>query len=81
VTLTDRGMSDDKLVCAPVAPTARERAGVLRFFCVYARCKALLNLWRGRPGRNACEGWRSAEWALARARPRDPRWRGPSVPY
>jgi inorganic pyrophosphatase len=81
VTLTDRGMSDDKLVCAAVAPTAGERAYVLRFFRLYAHCKALLNLWRRRPGRNACEGWRSAQSALARARPRPGGWTGPEVPY
>jgi inorganic pyrophosphatase len=81
VTLTDRGMSDDKLICAagPLAPD--ERRKVLRFFRFYARCKALLNLWRRRPGRNACEGWCTASEAIARARPRDAAWQGPNVPY
>lgn len=81
VTLTDRGMSDDKLICSdrPLAPEERRR--VLRFFRFYAWCKGLLNLWRRRPGRNACDGWRDAADALARARPRDTAWRGPSVPY
>lgn len=81
VTLTDRGMSDDKLICSahPLAPGERRR--VLRFFHFYARCKALLNLWRRRPGRNACEGWCDAREALARARPRHDAWRGPSVPF
>jgi inorganic pyrophosphatase len=81
VTLTDRGMSDDKVVCSREAPTAAEREHVLRFFRFYARCKALLNLWRGRPGRNACDGWCSAEAALARAGTREEDWRGPPVPY
>jgi inorganic pyrophosphatase len=81
VTLTDRGMSDDKLICSdhPLAPAQRRQ--VLRFFRFYARCKGLLNLWRRRPGRNACDGWCDASEAIARARPRDDAWRGPSVPY
>ena len=81
VTLTDRGMSDDKLICSPQALGDGERRKVLRFFRFYARCKALLNLWRRRPGRNACEGWLSAGDAIARATPRDERWRGPIVPF
>ena len=32
VTLTDRGMSDDKLVCSAQPITASERRNVLRFF-------------------------------------------------
>ena len=67
-TLTDRGLSDDKLVCAERPPSEAERRAVLRFFAFYARCKALLNLWRGRPGRNACDGWIEAP-AGARPRP------------
>jgi inorganic pyrophosphatase len=81
VTLTDRGMSDDKLICSvgPLEPGERRR--VLRFFRFYARCKALLNLWRGRPGRNACDGWCGAAQALERARPRDASWGGPPVEF
>ena len=81
VTLMDRGMIDDKLVCSALPITAADRQRVLRFFRVYARCKGLLNLLRRRPGRNACEGWIDAEQALARARPRDPAWRGPEVKF
>ena len=81
VTLTDRGMCDDKLVCSHVPPSAAERARVLRFFAFYARCKWLLNQWRGRPGRNACDGWCSAEFAIARARPRVDSWSGPPVEF
>ena len=81
ITLTDRGMADDKLVCSAHPPSAAEWRAVLRFFHFYARCKALLNLCRGRPGRNACDGWRSAQDALARARPRPTGWPGASVPY
>jgi inorganic pyrophosphatase len=82
VTLTDRGMSDDKLICGDRVPSAAERDEVLRFFRFYARCKALLNLWRRRPGRNACEGWCEAAQALARARPLADTWQGrPQVPF
>jgi inorganic pyrophosphatase len=81
VTLTDRGMTDDKLVCSDTRPSASQRRRVLRFFHFYAKCKGLLNMWRGRPGRNACEGWCEAGAALARARPRDGTWRGPEVPF
>ena len=81
VTLTDRGMSDDKLVCSERALTPTERRDVLRFFHFYAKCKGLLNALRFRPGRNACEGWREAGEALARARPRDHQWRGPGIEF
>jgi len=81
VTLTDRGMQDDKLVCSARPPTAAERSAVLRFFRFYARCMVLLNLWRRRPGRNACEGWFSTDYALARARPRDAAWHGPPIEF
>ncbi len=81
VTLTDRGMSDDKLICSAQPITDRQRRRVLRFFRFYAKCKALLNFVRRRPGRNACDGWCEASAAIARARPRDDAWRGPPVPY
>jgi inorganic pyrophosphatase len=81
VTLTDRGMADDKLVCSALPLTAAERAFVLRFFRFYAKCKAILNFLKRRPGRNACEGWCAAAEAMARARPRQESWRGPSVEF
>jgi inorganic pyrophosphatase len=81
VILTDRGMTDHKLICSdnPMDPSVRRR--VLRFFHFYARCKGLLNLWRRRPGRNACEGWCEARQALARAQPRDASWRGSPIGF
>ena len=81
VILTDRGMSDDKLICSerPLDPSARHQ--VLRFFHFYAKCKGLLNFWRRRPGRNACEGWCEARQALARAQPRDDTWHGPPIEF
>lgn len=81
VTLTDRGMSDDKLICSRQAPSPDEVRNVLRFFHFYAKCKGLLNLWRRRPGRNACDGWCEATQALARARPLTGEWTGSPVPY
>jgi inorganic pyrophosphatase len=81
VTLTDRGMSDDKLICSARRPSPAEIDAVLRFFRFYARCKGLLNRWRRRPGRNACEGLRSAPEAIARARPLTGAWKGPPVPF
>jgi inorganic pyrophosphatase len=81
VMLTDRGMRDDKLVCSDRPVGASERSRLLRFFRFYAKCKGLLNVWRRRPGRNACEGWCESGDALARARPRDDSWRGPTVDF
>ena len=81
VTLTDRGMSDDKLVCSSSPLTETEKRDVLRFFAFYAKCKGLLNILRRRPGRNACDGWLEAAQALTRATPRDEGWRGPPVPF
>jgi inorganic pyrophosphatase len=81
ITLTDRGLSDDKLVFSEHPPSAAEIRNLLRFFRFYARCKWLLNLLRGRPGRNACEGWCEVADALARARPTPTRWHGPAIPY
>ena len=74
-------MSDDKLICSRLPVTASQRRHVLRFFRFYARCKGLLNLWRRRPGRNACDGWCDAREALSRARPRDATWAGPPVEF
>jgi len=81
ITLMDRGLIDDKLVCSAEPVTALQRAQVLRFFAFYARCKALLNAMRRRPGRNACEGWIDSERALARARPLPSGWRGPDIRF
>jgi inorganic pyrophosphatase len=81
VILTDRGMTDDKLICSDRPVDAAERRRVLRFFHFYAKCKGLLNAWRRRPGRNACEGWCEAAEALARAEPRGDSWHGPPVEF
>ena len=81
VTMTDRGMTDDKLICSDHSPGLPQRRRVIQFFHFYARCKGLLNIWRSRPGPNACEGWCEAAQALARARPRDGAWRGPPLGF
>ena len=81
IALTDRGLTDDKLICAHRPPTAADWRRVERFFRFYARCKALLNGYRSRPGRNAFDGWDEAGAAIARARPRRPEWTSPPVPF
>ncbi len=81
VILADRGLTDDKLVCAFAPPTPAQRRAVLRFFHVYARCKAVLNWVRGQSGRNACDGWCSATEAISRAVPLPDNWSGPRVGF
>ena len=74
-------MTDDKLICSDRPLEAGQRRSVLGFFRFYAKCKGLLNLLRRRPGRNASDGWCEAAEALARARPRDGAWKGPTVEF
>lgn len=81
VILTDRGMTDDKLICSDAPLSPNQRRLVLGFFHLYAKCKAVLNLYRHRPGRNACDGWCDAREAIARATLRDHTWRGPPIPF
>lgn len=69
IGLSERFMYDDKLICATTAVSARQCRQVLRFFRVYALCKGVLNLMRGKRGRTRCEGWGEAEEAIARAQP------------
>ncbi len=70
IGLVDGGVYEDKLICAPAPISRNQRWLVLLFFRVYAKAKYLLNLIKGRSGRNCCEGWHDAAGALARARPR-----------
>ena len=69
VGLSERFMSDDKLICATAPITAADRRKVLLFFSVYARCKGVLNVLRGQKGRSSCDGWGEAADAIARAVP------------
>jgi len=71
VIMVDRGKLDHKLVCGTYPPDASQRRKIRRFFRFYAKCKGLLNMLRGQPGRNACEGWCDAAQAISRARARD----------
>ena len=71
IRMIDRGLYDDKLICShsPIPPW--KQGLILLFFMIYAKAKSLLNLIRGRKGRNSCEGWQEAEGALAMAAPRN----------
>ena len=81
VTLIDRGMEDDKLICSHHAPSRRELQDILRFFRFYARCKGFLNVYRRRAGANKCGGLCDVRVALGRARPRDCSWRTSPVEF
>jgi len=82
VGLTDRGMYDDKLICSNKPLKPLQRFLILCFFRFYANCKGILNFFRGRSGRNACEGWCDANEAIARGRPRmSVDWKGPSISF
>ena len=69
IGFTDRNIYDDKLVCAAQPLTANQVRGVLAFFHLYAAAKKLLNFYRGRPGRTACDGWGDAHAAIERTSP------------
>ena len=69
IRMIDNGLYDDKLICShsPISPW--KKRFILLFFMFYAKAKSLINLTRGYPGRNSCEGWYEADDALARAIP------------
>ncbi|MCB1886136.1 MAG: inorganic diphosphatase [Rhodocyclaceae bacterium] len=81
IILVDRGMMDHKLVCSAEPPSATQLQAVQRFFAFYALAKSLLNRFRGQTGRHACDGWCTAESALALARPKPGDWRGPGIRF
>lgn len=82
IGLTDRGMYDDKLICGQIPVPLWKQRMLLVFFMFYAKAKHVLNFLRGRKGPNRCEGWDTAEHALARAMPREQAdWKGPVVPF
>lgn len=70
IGFTDRDIYDDKLVCAAQPLSAHESRLVLNFFHVYAAAKRLLNWYRRRPGRTACDGWGDPHRAVERLRHR-----------
>lgn len=69
VGLSERYMSDDKLICADHPITVTDRRLILTFFRVYALCKGMLNVLRGQKGRSSCDGWGDASAAISRATP------------
>lgn len=81
IGLTDRGLYDDKLICAASPPSHQDYHRIAAFFRFYAACKGLLNWYRGRPGRNTSGGWSQPRDALGRARPRRMARQKPSVPF
>ncbi len=82
IGLSDRGLYDDKLICSDKPISRWKRRLIVLFFIVYAKAKSILNLLRGRRGRNRCEGWGDAEAAIARATPRsNVEWSGPTIPF
>jgi len=69
VKMSERHVSEDKLVCAAEPVGARQRRHILSFLRWYARCKSILNAARGRIGQVRCEGWGDASAAIGRSRP------------
>jgi inorganic pyrophosphatase len=69
VGLSERFMSDDKLVCDDLPILDSDRRKILQFFRFYAFCKGILNRIRRQPGRSSCDGWGEASTAIARATP------------
>jgi inorganic pyrophosphatase len=72
VGLDDRGLYDDKLICAAHRPSRLELRRVIGFLRIYGLAKGLLNRLRGQAGPTGSRGWCSAAEALARARPVPP---------
>ena len=69
IGMIDRGIYEDKLICALMPIPLWKQRLVFLFFMIYAKAKYLINLTRGRVGHNRCVGWHDAASALARARP------------
>ena len=81
VGLSERFMSDDKLICSAKPITEQDRRHVLRFFKLYAFCKGLLNIGRGQSGRSRCDGWGEASAAIARAVPIQDNRQAPKIGF
>ena len=81
VGLSERFMSDDKLICATKPITAQDRRNLLLFFNIYAFCKGLLNVVRGQAGRSRCDGWGDAAAAIARAVPIEASCQQPKIGF
>ena len=81
VGLSERFMSDDKLICSDKPITESDRRNALLFFNIYAFCKGGLNLLRGQSGRSRCDGWGDASAAIARAVPVRESQQGPRIGF
>jgi len=81
VGLSERFMSDDKLICSTGPITDADRKKALLFFKIYAFCKGLLNVVRGQSGRSRCDGWDEASAAIARAVPVDNAQQEPRIRF
>jgi len=81
VGLSERFMSDDKLICATHPITSTDRRNVLLFFNFYACCKGLLNVLRRQRGRSRCDGWGEASAAIARAVPIQDSFQKPKIGF
>jgi inorganic pyrophosphatase len=57
IDFIDGGRPDPKVICSTLPLSAADRAGLIAFFAVYARCKALLALARGRKGATRSHGF------------------------
>ena len=81
VTLTDRGMTDDKLICSHRPLQAEQRRDVLRFFHFYARCKgSSISSGAGQGATLAMDGVTPPKRSLVRA-PVTPSGGEPPVPF
>lgn len=68
IGLSDRGMYDDKVICATRPLSRLDRHLVSAFFHFYAIFKRILNFLRRQPGQTKCEGWQEIDGVLSRAR-------------
>lgn len=68
----DGGRPDPKVVCSERPLSAADRRGLLAFFAVYARCKALLAFARGRKGETRSLGFFPERAWQRGASPRQP---------
>lgn len=68
IRMMDSGVYDDKLICgfAPMPPW--KKTLILWYFKFYALAKYILNLAKGRTGKNCCEGWHDVRNALSMAK-------------
>ena len=68
IGLSDRGLYDDKLICATKPLSFLDKCLVASFFRCYALFKRILNFIRRQPGQTRYEGWQEIDQALIRAR-------------